>query len=212
MHNPSRSAALAVGAAVAGLVFFADGTAAQAHRNPARPDSMRIIQSVEPRSGPPGTEVRLYTENLPLLAQVIIGVGTETGFEEIGRARQMEFGEIGATVTVPADASWDRPIVFIIFHGNFAPAGMSPPFHVTNGDGLVRRTGTVTAPADGSGCFVLTDGDGYAYALSSSGHAVSAGETVTVEGRFLPGADVEPAGGVCGGETLEVVALERLPI
>ncbi len=81
---------------------------AQAHRNPAVPDSLRQIQSMEPRMGPPGTEVRLYSENLPLQARVVIGLGKiGEGFEELGDGTQGEFGEIGATVRVPQSAMWD---------------------------------------------------------------------------------------------------------
>lgn len=154
--------------------------AAQAHPNPATPDSLRQIQSMEPRMGPPGTEVSLYTENLPLQATVVVGMGAVgTGFEELGNADQGEFGEIGATVRVPETATWDRAVVFIIFNGNFAPTGLSDPFHVTNAEGAVRRTGVIRREG---GCVTLEDRDGYFYTLTGRVDGTSTGDEVVVEG------------------------------
>ncbi len=156
----------------------------QAHRNPARLDSIRHIQSMEPHVGPPGTEVRLFTENLPLQASVKVGVGgIGTGFEELGPARQGEFGEVGASVNVPEDAPWDRAVVFIIFNGNFAPIGHSDPFHVTDGEGRVQRTG-VLEPGE-AGCTTFRDDDGYFYSLVGDVGDSLAGEPSVVEGRIV---------------------------
>ena len=117
--------------ALAILLLLPGAVLAQAHPNPATPDSLRQIQTMEPRMGPPGTEVSLYTENIPLQARVVVGLGAiGTGFEELGTGDQGEFGEIGATVLVPETAGWERAVVFIIFNGNFAPTGLSDPFHV----------------------------------------------------------------------------------
>lgn len=161
---------------------------AQAHPNPATPDSIRRIQTLEPRSGPPGTEVTVYTENLPLQATVVLGVGAiGQGFEELGRAEQGEFGEVGGTLTVPATASWERPLVFIIFNGNFAPTGLSDPFHVTNGAGQIRRTGAVTD--EGDGCLAMRDLDGYVYTLIGDTGGASPGDSVVVEGSFFSESD-----------------------
>lgn len=197
---PARFGRIArhVGPPIAMLLSSAAVGHAQAHRNPAPPDSLRRIQSVEPRSGPPGTRVSIYTENLPLQARVVLGVGSiGTGFEELGTASQGEFGEVGATLTVPARATWDRALVFIIFDGNFAPTGLSDPFHVTNEDGFLHRTGTITD--EGDGCIAMRDADGYFYTLVGPVEGLAPGDGVVVEGTF------EPSGDCPQGETIRVV-------
>ncbi|WP_419164260.1 DUF5818 domain-containing protein [Candidatus Palauibacter sp.] len=177
---PKRRAAS--GAIALPLLLLAAGSgAAQAHPNPATPDSLRQIQTMEPRMGPPGTEVSLYTENIPLQARVVVGMGAVgTGFEELGTGDQGEFGEIGATVRVPEDATWDRAVVFIIFNGNFAPTGLTDPFHVTDSAGRVQRTGVIVRRENE--CVIFEDRDGYAYSLTGAIGDVRPGDDVIVEG------------------------------
>ncbi|WP_419165561.1 DUF5818 domain-containing protein [Candidatus Palauibacter sp.] len=163
------------------LMFTAGSAFAQAHPNPATPDSLRQIQMMEPRMGPPGTEVSLYTENIPLQARVVVGLGAiGTGFEELGTGDQGEFGEIGATVRVPETAAWDRAVVFIIFNGNFAPTGLSDPFHVTDTGGRVQRTGTIVEQENG--CVMFEDLDGYSYTLTGDLEDAQTGDSLIVEG------------------------------
>ena len=191
-----------------------DELSAQAHRNPATPDSARRIQSMEPRSGPPGTEISIYTENLPFQGRVVLGMGAVgSGFEALGEAQQQEWGEVGGTLTVPDYATWDRALVVIIFNGNFVPTGLSDPFHVTNELGLIRRTAEVTD--EGEDCLMVRDADGYFYTLSLDSappptgpdgapilRAPQAGDAVVVEGRFV-GED----GGCSQAETITVTRL-----
>lgn len=163
------------------LLLTASATFAQAHPNPATPDSLRQIQTMEPRIGPPGTEVSLYTENIPLQARVVVGLGAiGTGFEELGTGDQGEFGEIGATVSVPETATWDRAVVFIIFNGNFAPTGLSDPFHVTDEAGRIQRTGTIESQENG--CVTFEDRDGYFYTLAGDVGGAETGGYFVVEG------------------------------
>lgn len=168
-------------AALALLLLTAGDAFAQAHPNPATPDSLRQIQTMEPRIGPPGTEVSLYTENIPLQARVVVGLGAiGTGFEELGTGDQGEFGEIGATVNVPETATWDRAVVFIIFNGNFAPTGLSDPFHVTDADGRIQRAGTIAGQENG--CVTFQDRDGYFYTLAGDLGDAETGDHLIVEG------------------------------
>jgi hypothetical protein len=170
---------------------------AQAHASAVAPDSIRRIQHLEPRSGPPGTVVSIHTENLPLQAKVVLGVGAiGTGFEELGVAEQQEMGEVTASVRVPMDASWDRPLVFIIFNGNFSPTGLSDPFHVTNSDGLIHREGEITD--EGGECLAMRDRDGYLYTLTGETEGLAPGDEVAVVGRFFAISDCVQ------GETLHV--------
>ena len=179
--RPVAARAVSAAGALAILLCAPDAVFAQAHPNPATPDSLRQIQTMEPRIGPPGTEVSLYTENIPLQARVVVGLGAiGTGFEELGTGDQGEFGEIGATVSVPAGATWDRAVVFIIFNGNFAPTGLSDPFHVTDEDGRIQRTGTIAGQENG--CVTFEDRDGYFYTLAGDLGDATTGDHLIVEG------------------------------
>ncbi len=161
-------------------------------------DSLRHIQSVEPRLGPPGTTVEIYTENLPPQAKIHVGIGAmRAGFEALGEGEQQMWGEVSATVRVPRYANWERPLVFIIFNGIFSPIGISDPFHVTSEDGLVQRTGRITD--EGMGCVTLRDRDEYMYALSGELEGLEPGDEVVVEGAI----SLE---GPCGeADSIEVV-------
>lgn len=193
IHGRFRS--LSGAAALIGL--WTTPILAQAHTTAAAPDSIRRIQHLEPRSGPPGTMVSIHTENLPLQARVVLGVGAiGTGFEELGVAEQQELGEVTASVRVPETATWDRPLVFIIFNGNFSPTGLSDPFHVTDPDGLIYREGEITS--EGDGCLAMRDGDGYLYTLTGATEGLEPGDAVAVEGRFFALSDCAQ------GETLHI--------
>lgn len=172
--------------------------AAQRERVYATIDSLRHIQSLEPRVGPPGTVVEVYTENLPPQARIHVGVGAmRAGFEALAEGTQEMWGEVSATVTVPGYANWERPLVFIVFNGVFSPIGISDPFHVTDENGMVRRTGRITD--EGLGCVTLRDADQYVYALSGDVEGLSPGDEVVVEGSIT-------LAGQCGGaDAIEVV-------
>lgn len=192
------------------LLCSAGAAFAQAHPNPATPDSLRQIQTMEPRIGPPGTEVSLYTENIPLQARVVVGLGAiGTGFEELGAGAQGEFGEIGATVHVPDTATWDRAVVFIIFNGNFAPTGLSDPFHVTDAAGRIQRTGVIAEQENG--CVTFEDRDGYFYTLAGDLGGAETGDFLIVEGAAsrsvaCPHADTIEVDGMADTEPFERVS------
>lgn len=196
----SRQARLAILLPAVLLLWPATATEAAAQRpiEYATIDSLRHIQSVEPRLGPPGTTVEIYTENLPPQAKIHVGIGAmRAGFEALGEGEQQMWGEVSATVRVPRYANWERPLVFIIFNGIFSPIGISDPFHVTNEDGMVQRTGRITD--EGMGCVTLRDQDEYMYALSGELEGLEPGDEVVVEGAI----SLE---GPCGGaDSIEVV-------
>ena len=180
---------------------------AQGQRRYATIDSLRHIQSVAPRSGPPGTEVQIYTENLPPQAKIHVGVGAmRAGFEALAEATQEMWGEVSATVRIPRYATWERPIVFIVFNGVFSPIGISDPFHVTDDRGWIRRSGRITD--EGLACPTLRDADEYMYALAgdlAGLRDLKPGAEVTVEGTVTES-------GPCGGaDQIDVVRWERAP-
>ena len=175
---------------------------ATAQRKFATVDSLRHIQSVEPRTGPPGTVVKVYTENLPLQAKIHVGVGAmRAGFEALAEGTQEMWGEVSATVRIPDYATWERPLVFIVFNGIFSPIGISDPFHVTNEEGLVQRAGRITD--EGLGCVTLRDGDQYVYALTGDLGDLKPGDEVVVEGTITVGGPCE------GADQIAVVNLRR---
>ena len=176
---------------------------AAAQRRYATIDSLRQIQSLKPRIGPPGTVVQVYTENLPPQAKIHVGVGAmRAGFEALAEATQDIWGEVSATVKIPGYATWERPIVFIVFNGVFSPIGISDPFHVTNADGFVRRTGRVTD--EGLDCVTLRDSDQYMYELAGDLGGLEPGDEVVVEGTVSEQ-------GPCGGaDAIAVVRWERV--
>lgn len=155
---------------------------AEAQRRVA-PDSLRTIQQVDPLHGPPGTEVTVYTENLPLQAAVHLGVGaTRTGFEALYTAEQGMWGEVSGTITIPETAPWDRAVLLVAFDAIFAPIGLSEPFHVTRDDGSLRRTGEVTD--EGVECLAFRDADGYLYTLVGETEGLEPGDEAVVEGTI----------------------------
>ncbi len=199
--RPARLAALCATA----LALSTQAATAQrtAHPSAQAPDSLRHIQSIEPRSGPPGTMVQVYTENMPLQARVHIGLGrTGFGWEALAEATQGPLGEVSASVQVPDFATWERPLVFIMFNGIFSPIGLSDPFHVTDEQGRVKRSGRITD--EGVGCPMLRDEDDYVYALTGSVDSLRPGDQVVVEGVYAEG-------GQCGGgSSITVSRLERV--
>ena len=149
-----------------------------------RSDSLRQIQSVVPLSGPAGTQIAVDSENLPLAARVHIAVGMlHAGFETLGQAAQGEWGDITASVQIPIDASWERPLYVIALDGVFSPMGISPPFHVTNDRGMIRRTGRLID--EGGSCLTLRDENDLLYAVTGELGAFSAGDEVVVDGTYL---------------------------
>jgi hypothetical protein len=195
-HRVHASLALAGACA---LAVAAEPCTAQAHVSTAV-DSLRHIQEMSPTHGPVGTRVEISTLNLPVQAKVHVGYGaTRTGFEALMEVPQGMWGDIAADLTVPPDAPWDRAIVFVAFNAIFSPIGLSDPFHVINEDGLIRRTGRITA--EGNGCRTLRDQDGYLYALAGDLGDAEVGDEVVVDGTYAP------TGSCLDGSTIGVVSI-----
>lgn len=148
----------------------------------------RKIELIYPRSGPPGTVVRVNTEDMPVITPIRVGIGAaQAGFEAFQELMTGQEGEFDVSVEVPEWASWDRVHLFIVFDIYFRPIALSDAFHVTNDEGLVRRTGRVTHRDDG--CSILRDIDGIQYALlgeDGTVEGIEANTTVTMDGRVLP--------------------------
>jgi len=179
----TRSAPLGLALVVAVLGTVTVGSPVDAQRRVA-PDSLRQIQEIEPTHGPAGTQVTLYTENLPLQARVHLGVGaTRTGFEAIVEVEQGVWGEVSGTIRIPETAPWDRAVLLVAFDAIFAPIGLSEPFHVTRPDGILQRTGEITG--EGVECLAMRDTDGFLYTLIGETEGLREGQPVVIEGRFV---------------------------
>ena len=116
-------------------------------------------------------------------------------------AEQGELGEISVQVLVPDTHSWTRPIIFIAFNAIFAVIGLSDPFHVTDGEGKVRREGRVTEEADG--CLTFRDKDDFLYALTGDVADLHPGDEVRIDGMYLD------TGSCMSGPTIGVSAIAR---
>lgn len=164
----------------------------------------RRIELIDPKSGPPGTVVRVNTEDMPVITPVRVGMGAaQAGFEAFQELLTGQEGEFDVTVEVPDWATRDRVHVFIVFDIYFRPIALSDAFHVTDERGLVRRTGQVER--QDSECTLMRDIDGVEYALvEGDGPATNLemDTTLTLEGRVQ---DRE----VCGlRNVLEVVSVQ----
>lgn len=173
------------GVVLGGILTVATVLPAEAQRADQVPDLIRIVQTVEPLSGPVGTTVLLHTENLPLNARTHLGVGARhVGFEALVEVNQGEWGEVTGTLEIPGWATWDRPVVLLVLNGQFAPIGRSKPFHVTNSDGVIQRTGRIDH-VEGV-CVDFRDQDDVVYSLEGpSLSELALGEEVVVEGTPL---------------------------
>jgi hypothetical protein len=162
------------------------------------PDTIRHIQQVDPLHGPPGTEVTIFTENLPPQAKVHLGVGaTRTGFEALIEAEQGMWGEVSGTIMIPETAPWDRAVLLVAFDAIFAPIGLSDPFHVTRPDGILQRTGEITG--EGVECLAMRDTDEFLYTLIGNTDGLEPGAQVVIEARYVEAS-------ICmQGTTIEVV-------
>jgi hypothetical protein len=151
----------------------------------------RSIDTITPTSGPPGTLVRVETEDMPVTTPIRVGIGAmRTGFEAFDELLTGQEGEFAVTVEVPQWATWDRVHRFIVFDIYFQPIALSDYFHVTNFEGLVRREGEIRRLT--GECSELEDTEGLHYALLD----LPAGDydpeaRMIIEGRITDGA-------VCG--------------
>lgn len=174
-----RLLALAVLALMVSLPGRAEG------QNRIQPvDSLRLIQSISPRSGPVGTPVEVYSDNMPLEARFHVGVGaTRSGFESLYEATQLDLGEIEVTLPIPSAVSRERAIVFVAFNAVFSPIAMSKPFHVTDEQGRFQRTGEVVS-ANGS-CTTFRDVDSFEYELVGAVEGLRSGDEVVLEAEYV---------------------------
>ncbi len=147
---------------------------------------LRTPPTISPTSGGSGTEVTISAIHLPAITPVQIGIGAiGTGFEVLHQLMTNPEGEITYSVQVPRWVTRDRSHVFIVFDIYFRPLSMSGPFHVTDRNGLLTRTGRITRrdPV----CTTLLADDGELYSLVGDLRDLTTDDEVTVEGGLAEG-------------------------
>ncbi len=85
--------------------------------------------AIQPREGPPGTEVTLTMSGLIMNARTDVGFGTLAGHEILAQAQADQFGEVSAVVPVPATAE-PGTYYFFIAEENGSPLAVSEAFMV----------------------------------------------------------------------------------
>jgi hypothetical protein len=163
---------------------------------------LRTPPTISPTSGGSGTEVTISAIHLPAITPVQIGIGAiGAGFEVLHQLMTNPEGEITYAVQVPRWVTRDRSHVFIVFDIYFRPLSMSGPFHVTDRNGLLTRTGRITRRD--SECTTLLADDGELYALAGDLRDLRADDEVTVEAGLSEGSQCPQ------GTGLEVVRVRR---
>ena len=168
---------------------IADQAAAQV---PAVGTGITHVRRIDPRSGPAGTTIRVQADGLPVDALVFVALAAVHSGYEVGMTTQTNGrGELVAVLTVPDrhENHWDHSeIVVVLTQAESRMLAMSDPFHITNDEGFVQRTGVIEMV--GAGCPVLQSFDGVAYALVGSqapSLAASAGHQLQIEGPIADG-------------------------
>ncbi len=171
-------------------------------------DLLHKPSSISPKSGPPGTEVRVRGAHLPAITPVNVAFGgTRSGFEGLSFILTTTEGEVEDRVRIPEWAERDRVHRFIIFDAYFDPISMTEIFHVTDEDGKLFREARVLSRE--SGCVHVQGRDEDEYYLVGGTDAIE--ETLSYDGWItFEGRPIEST--QCSTETphVEVVSAQRL--
>jgi hypothetical protein len=167
----------------------------------------RRLQTISPRSGPPGTVVTVASGLMPHITPVRVGMGaTRIGFEALAELLTSTTGDFSVNVTVPEWARWDRNHRFILFDFYFNPIAASDAFFVTDADGRIRREGQISG--EGQRCPAIRDVDGELFALTGDSTTLArfaVGDRVIVTGTLMEAGD-------CGDDpTLRIIEIQPPP-
>lgn len=147
------------------------------------PEGARVV-TFSPRSGPPGTEVRVSVTELPSITPVYLTLGgTSSGFEVLGDMLMTSLqGELSETVRIPSWAARDQLHLFVVMDVYFGRLTASEPFHVTGADGTILREGRVEEMS--GECVTFLGEDGEPYTLTGALEGVRSGDEMVVEGTL----------------------------
>jgi hypothetical protein len=181
--------------------------AAQGVDAPGIRDLTHHIRTISPQFGPAGTMVRVHADNLPPNARVQVAVGEMQGcgYQVCEKVQTNGRGELTANVQVPEWAHTTHYEVIMILAEDFMPIAVSDPFHVTDAEGMVTRTGTIGMAWPG--CPSLIGDHGVTYAIvgpNAMSLMASQGHRMELKGRVVEG--------VCAqGIGLDVESMEMVP-
>ena len=169
-------------------------------------DEARATLTLEPRSGPPGTDVQVRVAGFPPDVAVDVGFGP-AGEEHrlLSRSSTGSEGTTAAAVRVPDDAVPGRPYLFVAAYAPAllrladtfrvtAPAPAGAPADTLAGGRMDTDTGTDTTPRagevrvtgrltdEGVECPALRGDDGRLYTLAGDTGGFKPGDRVTVAG------------------------------
>lgn len=177
-----------------------EGAAGQGRVRPrtAIADSLAYrIATFSPSNGPPGTTVAVSWQYLPALTPMRIGVGAQrVGFETLKDVLSDKDGEFADTIKIPEWAGTNRPVHLIVFDFYFRPLAISSAFHVTDGNGMLVRTGRLQEA--GGSCAELLSNENQLYWLTGDTGAFQPGDRVVVQAKLA-----DPA--ACGRGERDVV-------
>lgn len=162
--------------------------------------------SISPRSGPPGTRVRVTGSGFPVNADVLVGSGrARSEYDIVARTRADAAGRVDATAPVPDFADPGEPWVFVLVTEDRSVQARSGVFQVSSaqrpGEGRVQVTGVLTR--EGVECPALRDDDGELYTLAGDLGDFGPGDRVHVHGTV---AEVS----ICQqGTTIRVESISR---
>ena len=170
-----------------------EGAAGQERVRPrtAIADSLAYrIATFSPSNGPPGTTVAVRWQYLPAITPMRVG------FEVLKEVLSDEDGEFADTIKIPEWAGTNRPVLLIVFDFYFNPLAISSAFQVTDGNGILVRTGRLQE-ARGS-CAELLSDENQLYWLTGDTGAFQPGDRVVVQAKLA-----DPA--ACGRGERDVV-------
>ena len=157
---------------------------------PAVGTGVTHVRKIEPRFGPAGTTIRIEADGLPINTSVYVALASIHAGYEVGATTQTDAeGRLHAALTVPERHRdhWDHTeMVVVLAEEGSRPMALSDPFHITNAQGFVQRSGVIRMV--GQDCPVLDGWDGVTYALvggQGPNMAASAGHQLTVEGALV---------------------------
>ena len=154
--------------------------------------AQQIVPVVDPRGGPPESEVTLTVTGLPPLQTIRIGFGSLSQYGVLGGGESDGDGNLTLKLKVPEWAERDRVHYWVVSPGNRLPRAFSKPFHVTSSDGTARILGTISA--EGSVCLALDGPENIQYTLLGDLAGWSPGQRVLVIGTVADDAACDGQG------------------
>lgn len=191
-RKAQRTLELTALAVACALAAGAAELSAQGHLVTLGGQTNQGLIAVQPRSGAPGTLLRLAPQGLPPNTAVQVMMGAlRSGFEVVATLDTDPTGRIGGrdtvTIRVPSWVTDDRAYLVMLTDIHYSPLAAADLFHPTRADGTLVRRGIVKA--DPSGCMTLIGEGGELYVLTGETRLLQPEADMVVKGTVVkPGA------------------------